>query len=53
MDKDVNGLAETGDEIFSFEVADDALERAAGASDAKAITWAYCTQVWYNCGWPQ
>jgi hypothetical protein len=28
-------------------------ERAAGVSGGEAMTWVYCTQGWYNCGWPQ
>jgi len=52
MDKDISGPAETGDGILSFDVPDDVLERAAGAADGGAITWAYCTYAWHYCGWP-
>ena len=52
MDKDTSGLAEIDPDILSFDVPDDALERAAGA-DGRIVTWVYCTQIWYNCGWPQ
>jgi len=45
--------AEADDDILMWHVADDALERAAGVADGKVTTWVYCTQVWYNCGWPQ
>lgn len=53
MDKNVSGLAETDDDILNIDAPDDALERAAGVADGRIITWVYCTQVWYNCGWPQ
>jgi hypothetical protein len=51
MDSDV--VAATDEEILAFDVPDDALERAAGVSGDGAMTWVYCTQGWYNCGWPQ
>ena len=39
------------DEIFpSFDVPDDALERAAHAADVAALTWNYCTYNYYQCG---
>lgn len=53
MDSDVIGLAGTDEDVLTFDVADDALERAAGVSPGGAMTWVYCTQGWYNCGWPQ
>jgi hypothetical protein len=34
-----------------FDVPDDALERAAAASDGQAVTIGYCTH-WYHCNWP-
>jgi hypothetical protein len=52
MDNDANGLAELDDEIFAFDVPDDALERAAAVSDGQgAHTIGYCTH-WYHCNWP-
>jgi hypothetical protein len=39
-------------DLLTFDVPDDALERAATA-EQKAHTWIYCTYAWYNCGWPQ
>ena len=45
--------AETDEDILTFDVPDDALERAAGVADGGAMTLVYCTHVWYNCGWPQ
>ena len=53
MDSDVIGLTRTDENILNFDVPDDALERAAGISDGRAMTWVYCTQAWYNCGLPQ
>lgn len=50
MNRDLNGPAET-DEDLTFDAPDEALERAAGVSDRRATTWAYCT-YWYHCGWP-
>jgi hypothetical protein len=49
MDSD---LTERDENILTLDVSDDALERAAGA-EGRAMTVVYCTQVWYNCGWPQ
>jgi hypothetical protein len=37
------------DDIFAVDIQDDDLERAAASDDAKAITWAYCTNGWYGC----
>lgn len=55
MNREVNrDLADEGDEtILNLDIADDTLERAAGGVEGQAITWIYCTHVWYNCGWPQ
>jgi len=52
MDSEVTGQAGCNEEILTFDVPDDALERAATA-EQKAHTWIYCTYAWYNCGWPQ
>jgi hypothetical protein len=53
MDSEVIDKAESDEEmILALDVSDSVLERAAG-EEQKAITWIYCTQVWYNCGWPQ
>lgn len=52
MDTDTGGGADTEADILTFDVSDDALERAARVEGTPAITWAYCTQAWYNCGWP-
>ncbi len=44
--------AETDDDIPTFEVSDEALERAAIA-EPNALTWMPCTHLPYDCGWPQ
>ncbi|MGB8629131.1 MAG: hypothetical protein WCD69_07040 [Xanthobacteraceae bacterium] len=49
---DAKGVAERDEESFTFDVPDDALERAASVAVGNIVTWAYCTQAWYNCGWP-
>jgi hypothetical protein len=49
---DANGVAERDEESFTFDVPDDALEHAASVAVGNIVTWAYCTQAWYNCGWP-
>ena len=51
MDNDTMGLAELDEDIFTFDVQDDALERAAAASEGQAVTIGHCTH-WYYCGWP-
>jgi hypothetical protein len=53
MDNDTGGVAEIGDDIPLFDVPDEALERAGGFAEGRIMTWVYCTQAWYNCGWPQ
>jgi hypothetical protein len=53
MDRDVADQAEIDQHILTFDVPDDVLERTAASGEPKALTWMYCTHVWYNCGWPQ
>jgi len=51
----VNGVisqAEPDEKIPTFDVPDEALERAASA-EQNAFTMLYCTNPWYNCGLPQ
>jgi hypothetical protein len=50
LENDVNGLAELDE--FTFDVPDDALERAAPVADRRIITLAYCTKDPLSCGWP-
>ncbi|HEX4407985.1 MAG TPA: hypothetical protein VH206_04345 [Xanthobacteraceae bacterium] len=53
MDQHVSGQAETDEDILTFRISDEALERAADADGMPAITWQFCTHVWTDCGWPQ
>ena len=53
MNADVVDCVESDVAILNADVPDDTLERAAGTVEGQAITWYYCTHVWYNCGWPQ
>lgn len=43
--------SESDEEILTFDVPDDALERAAAASGGQAVTIGHCTH-WYHCNWP-
>jgi hypothetical protein len=54
MDNAVTSQAEGDEEILTFDIPDEALERAASA-ERQAITWVYCTNgyYWYDCNWPQ
>ena len=52
MDNEVTREAEADQKILTFDVSDDALERAASA-EQNAFTMLYCTNDWYNCGLPQ
>ncbi len=51
MNKEMISQAEADEEILTFDVPDDALERA-GSTEQKAVTWIYCTHPWYYCEWP-
>jgi hypothetical protein len=51
LENGANSPTKIDEDILTFDVADDALERAAAASDGQAITVGFCTQ-WYTCGWP-
>jgi hypothetical protein len=53
MNRDVVDPAEIDHDVFTLDVPDDALERTAASGEPRALTWMYCTHVWYNCGWPQ
>jgi len=52
MNLDRNGPTERDEDILTPDIPDDALERAADVAEGKITTWIYCTQAWYNCGWP-
>ena len=51
MVNEVTSQAESNEKILTFDVPDDALERAASA-EPKAFTVVYCTNNLYNCGFP-
>jgi hypothetical protein len=51
FDGDVSDTGEPNDEILTFNVPDDALERAAELASGPAVTVGYCTH-WYHCNWP-
>jgi hypothetical protein len=51
MNSDVRDPSETREDVLSFDVPDDDLERAAGAAEGQAITLGFCTH-WYYCRWP-
>jgi hypothetical protein len=54
MDNEVISQAEGDEKILTFDIPDEALERAASA-ERQAFTWVYCTNgwYWYDCSWPQ
>ena len=49
MDNEATSQAEADQKILTFDVSDDALERAVSA-EQNAFTMLYCTNDWYNCG---
>jgi hypothetical protein len=52
VDNEATSQAETDQKILTFDVSDDALERAA-SPEQNAFTLVYCTHHWYSCDWPQ
>jgi hypothetical protein len=52
MDTDASNVVESDADILTFEVPDDALERAAVAIGVQVTTIGVCTH-WYHCSWPQ
>jgi len=46
--------AEADEETLTFDITDEALERAASV-ERQAYTLVYCTNgwYWYDCSWPQ
>ena len=52
MNSDVVSQAETDEQILTFDIPDDVLERTANA-EQMVFTVMYCTHPWYNCGLPQ
>ena len=53
MASEVIGQAEADEDVLTFDVSDETLERAAGAEQNAFPTMLYCTNDWYNCGLPQ
>jgi hypothetical protein len=51
MDNEGISQAESDEGVLTFDIPDDALERAASA-EQKAFTVVYCTNSMYNCGFP-
>ena len=51
MANDISGPVELDEDIFTFDVSDDALERAAAVADGQAVTIGHCTH-WWHCTWP-
>jgi hypothetical protein len=47
-DHDVISQAESDEEILTFDVSDEALERTA-STEQQAFTWIYCTGAWQYC----
>jgi hypothetical protein len=52
INKEMTSEVEGDEEILTFDIADETLERAASA-EQNAFTVVYCTHNWHNCGWPQ
>jgi hypothetical protein len=52
MDDLLESNLELEKQILAFNVPDEVLERAANA-EGQGVTWAYCTNGWQSCEWPQ
>jgi hypothetical protein len=52
MDNAMSSQAEGDEEILTFVIPDEALERAA-SGEQQAFTLVYCTHHWHTCDWPQ
>jgi hypothetical protein len=48
----MDDLLELEEQVLTFGIPDEVLERAA-TSELQAVTWAYCTNAWHYCEWPQ
>jgi len=53
MDHENSDLTKGEDAPFNFDVADDALERAANPANGAAVSYMHCTFPWYYCDYPQ
>jgi hypothetical protein len=50
MNSDVFSEVDAGEQILTFDIPDEALERAA-RTEQQAVTWIYCTHAWHSCDW--
>ena len=48
----MDDLLELDERVLALNIPDEALERA-GTAEWQAVTWAYCTNAWHSCDWPQ
>ena len=48
MDSNAGDVTILAEDIFAIDMEDDELERLA-ANGGQAVTWAYCTAIWYGC----
>ena len=48
----MDDLLALDEQILTSNTPDEVLERAATA-EQQAVTWAYCTNAWQSCEWPQ
>jgi hypothetical protein len=51
MDNVTTDLDHADEYIIICDVSDEALEAAAGIDGGRAITWIYCTNLYWHC-WP-
>jgi hypothetical protein len=51
MDRETVRQVQAVEEILTFDIPDDALERTASI-EPNALTWIPCTHLPYDCGWP-
>jgi hypothetical protein len=47
----MDDLLELDEQVLTFDIPDEALERA--ASTNQAYTLVHCTHPWHQCPWPQ
>ena len=47
----MDDLLELDEQVLTFDIADEVLERAANA-EQNGFTLAYCTSYWDSCGLP-
>ena len=52
MDNEATSQTESDEKILTFDIPDDALERAAVVAEVQVTTIGVCTH-WYHCSWPQ